>query len=254
MVTEGSTLPSIGSRRHDRSHASMPVQIYARITGVLLLLSVLSGFFGELYVPSKLVVSNDAAATASNFLAHDSLFRLGFANYLVEAVCDVALIFLFVLLLKPVNKHLAWLTAFFGIVSTATFATAKLFYFTGASIVGNANQLIAFSPDQVNTIALLSLNIYGYGGGLFMVFYGVASIIRGYLIFQSGYLPKLLGALVALGGVCFVIKNFTFVLAPASSSPYFLLPMLIAMLSLALWLIIRGVHASKWHDQAAASE
>lgn len=254
MVTEGSTLSPIGSRKHERSHANMPVQIYARITGVLLLLSVLSGFFGELYVPSKLIVSNDAAATASNFLAHDSLFRLGFANYLVEAVCDVALIFLFVLLLRPVNKHLAWLTAFFGLVSTATFATAKLFYFTGAFIVGNADQLMAFSPEQVNTIALLSLKIYGYGGGLFMVFYGVASIIRGYLIFQSGYLPKLLGALLALGGVCFVIKNFTFVLAPGSSSPYFLLPMLVAMLSLALWLIIRGVHASKWHDKAAASE
>lgn len=252
MTAEVSILSSTGSGK--QLHASLPVQIYARITGALLLLSVLAGFFGELYVPSKLIASNDAAATASNFITHDWLFRLGFANYLVEAVCDVALSFLFVLLLRPVSVHLAWLTAFFGLVSTATFATAKLFYFTGHFIVVSADQLIAFSPDQVNAIALLSLKIYGYGGGLFMVFYGVASIIRGYLIFQSGYLPRLLGALLLVGGFGFVIKNFTLVLAPAYSSSYLLLPMLIAMLSLALWLIIRGVNVPRWQENAAVSE
>lgn len=253
MVTTGTALSSGRSGELEGSHRDISVQVYARIAGVLLLLSVLSGFFGELYVPSKLMASNDAAATASNFLEHDSLFRLGFANYLVEAMCDVALVFLFVLLLKPVNVHLAWLTAFLGLVSTATFATAKLFYFTGAFIFANADQLVGFSPDQVNTIALMSLKVYGYGGGLFMVFYGTASIIRGYLILRSGYLPKLLGVLLALGGVCFVIKNFTLVLAPAWSFEYLLLPMLVAMLSLALWLIIRGVDASKWHEKALAS-
>jgi len=210
MVTEVSAHSSIEGKNHQRFYASTPIQAYARITGVLLLLSVLAGFFGELYVPSKLIVSNDAAATANNFLAHDSLFRLEFANYLLEAVCDVALSLLFVVLLRPVNTHLAWLTAFFGLVSTATFAVAKLFYFTASFIFENTDQLTAFSPDQVNAIALLSLKVYGYGGELFMVFYGVSS--------------------------------------------YFLLPMLVAMLSLASWLIIRGVHVPKWQEKAAVSE
>lgn len=254
MVTEVSTHTSTESRKHQHSHASMPVQTYARITGVLLLISVLAGFFGELYVPSKLIVSDDATATANNFITHDSLFRLGFANYLVEALCDVALSLLFVVLLRPVNIHLAWLTAFFGLVSTATFATAKLFYFTASYIVASNDQLMTISPDQMNAIALLLLKVYGYGGELFMVFYGVASIVRGYLIYQSGYLPKFLGAFLALGGFGFVIKNFTLVLAPGSSPSYLLLPMLIAMLSLAFWLIARGVNGSKWHEKAAVSE
>lgn len=242
MVTEAFT-PSSGVRgQHNLGRTSTSIQIYARVTGALLLLSVLAGFFGELYVPSKLLASNDAAATAGNFIEHDALFRLGFANYLVEAVCDVTLSLLFVVLLKPVHMHLAWLSAFFGLVSTATFAAAKLFYFTASFIVGSADLLVAFSPDQVNAIAMLTLEVYGYGGELFMVFYGVASILRGYLIVRSGYLPKLLGVLLATGGVGFVTKNFTLVLAPAYSSSYFLVPMLVAMLSLALWLIVRGVH------------
>jgi len=254
MVTDVSSLSAVETKNHQRSYANTSVQAYARIAGVLLLLSVLTGFFGQLYVPSKLVASNDAAATANNFLVHDSLFRLGFANYLLEAVCDVALSLLFVVLLRPVHMHLAWLAAFFGLVSTATFAVAKLFYFTASMIFQSTDQLMAFSPDQVNAIALLSLNVYGYCAELFMVFYGVASIIRGYLIVQSGYLPKLLGILLALGGFGFVMKSFTVILAPAFSSPYFLLPMLVAMLSLGSWLVIRGVHVWKWQDKAAFSE
>lgn len=100
------------------------VQVYARIAGTLLLLSVLAGIFGELYVQSKLVVPTDATMTANNFVAHDTLFRLGFASYLVEAVCDVALLFVFYVLLRPVHKYLALLAVCFGLVSTACFAMA----------------------------------------------------------------------------------------------------------------------------------
>jgi hypothetical protein len=106
----------------------------------------------------------------------------------------------------------------------------------------------------VNTLALLSLKVSGYGGGIFMVFYGIASIVRGYLIFQSGYLPRFLGVLLALGGLGFVTRNFTLVLAPAYASPFFLAPMTVAVLSLTLWLLVRGVDAPKWNDRAAACE
>jgi hypothetical protein len=227
------------------------IQTWARVAGVLFLLTIVAGGFGEFYVPSRLIVSGDAAATAKNI--HDSgwLFRLGFASYLVEAVCDIALSLILYVLLRPVRKDLALLAAFFGLVSTALFAVAELFYFAASLILGGAGYLKTFSPDQLNTLALLSLKLYGYGGGIFMVFYGVASILRGYLIFRSGYLPKFLGFLLALAGLGFVTRNFALVLAPAYAFDGLLLPMTIAAVSMTVWFLARGVDVAKWEAKAA---
>src|SRR6266508_2762679 len=92
-------------------------QKYARVAGVLFLLSLVAGGFGEFYVPSTLLARGDAAATARNLIAHDTLFRLGFAGYLVEGSCDIALTLLLYVLLRPVNRNLALLAAFFRLVS-----------------------------------------------------------------------------------------------------------------------------------------
>jgi hypothetical protein len=227
------------------------VQAYARIAGVLFLLSIVAGAFGEAYVPSRVIVSGDAAATAKNIIAFDSLFRLGFASYLVEAVCDIALNLILYVLLRPVRKDLALLAAFFGLVSTTLFGVAELFYFAASLILGGADYLKTFSPDQLNTLALLSLKMYGYGGGIFMVFYGIAAVLRGYLIFRSGYLPKALGVLLALAGLGFVTRNFALVLAPAYASDALLLPMVLAGVSLTVWLLVRGVDVPKWEAKAA---
>jgi hypothetical protein len=226
------------------------VQTYARIAGVLFLLSIVAGGFGEAYVPAKIIVSGDASATASNIHALGSLFRWGFAIYLIEAMCDIALALIFYALLRPVQKYLSLLAAFFGILSTALFAVAELFYFAASHILGGANYLKSFSPDQLNTLALLSLKLYGLGAGIFMAFYGIAWIIRGYLIFRSGYFPKFLGVLLMIAGLGFMAKNFTLVLAPAYASDVLLLPMFGAGMSLTVWLFVKGVDVAKWEAKA----
>ncbi len=233
----------------------MRVQTYARIAGVLFLISIVAGGFGELYVPTVLIVSGDATATANNVIASDFLFRMGFASYLVEAVCDIALTLILYVLLRPVGRELALLTAFFRLVGTAIFAASELFYFAPAFILGGADYLKSFSPDQLNTLAYVSLRMYVYGGGLFFAFGGVGSILLGYLIFRSGYLPKILGALMALGGLGFVIRSFALALVPASASlgVILLLPTGLAMLSLTGWLLVRGVDVPKWGARAAAA-
>jgi hypothetical protein len=233
----------------------MRVRTYARIAGVLFLISIVAGGFGELYVPTVLIVSGDATATANNVIASDFLFRMGFASYLVEAICDIALTLILYVLLRPVGRELALLTVFFRLVGTAIFAATELFYFAPAFILGGADYLKTFSPDQLNTLAYLSLRMYVYGGGLFFVFGGVGSILLGYLMFRSGYLPKILGALMALGGLGFVIRSFALALAPASASlgVLLLLPTGIAMLSLTGWLLVKGVDVPKWEARAAAA-
>ena len=227
------------------------VQTYARIAGVLLLVSLVGGGFGEAYAPAQLIVAGNASATAHNVIASDLLFRLGFLGYLSEAVCDVALAFLLYVLLRSVHANLAFLAVLFRLMATATFAFGELFYFAPSLILGGDAYLKTFSSDQRNALALLSFNVYGFAGGMSQVFYGIASIVLGYLMFRSGYLPRVLGALLAIGGLGFVASTVALVLAPTYASSVLLLPTILAMLALALWLLVRGVDVGKWNERGA---
>ena len=223
------------------------VQTYSRAVGILLVLSMVGGFFGEMYVPS-LMLGEDAATTAAQLRSNDGLFRLGFAAYLVEAVSDVVLAWLFYVILKPVHRELALLSAFFGLVSTTLFAVTKMFYFAAPMFVRGSEYLTAFPSDQLDAFATLFLSLYGVLSGLTMLFYGMPWIIRGYLTYKSDYLPRALGLLMIAAGVGFVGKTITYVLVPAYSSNLLLAPMFFNALALAIWMLVRGVD----HDKFAA--
>ncbi len=230
----------------------MNVQRYARIAGVLFLLSMVAGGFGEAYVPSKLIVSADPTATAANLRNFDFLYRLGFAAFLIESLCDITLVLILYALLKPVSKELSLLAAFFGLIGTALFAFAELFYFAPPLILGRA-YLNTFTPDQLNSLALLSLKFYGYAGMIFTAYYGMSWIVRAYLIFRSGYLPKLLGVLMAIGGIGFVVRNFLLVLAPAYASDVLLMLMFPGGLTMTVWLLVKGINVQKWNARVNAA-
>ena len=230
------------------------VQKYARLAGVLGLLSFVGGGFGEAYVPSVLIASADATATARNIVASAFLFRLGFAGYLVEALCDVGLTWALYVLLRPVHRDLALLTVCFRLVSTAGFAMAEVLHFAASPILGGADYLKTFSPDQLNTLALLFVKLGGHGGAVFSMFYGFACVFLGYLIFQSSFLPRVVGVLLALGGLGFVARTFVAVLAPAYASPFFFAPAALAWLLLTVWLLVRGVNVPKWQERAALAD
>jgi hypothetical protein len=232
------------------------IQTYARIAGVVFLVAIVGGGFGEFFAPSTLIVPGDATATAQHLITSDLFFRLGFLAYLTEAITDVTLTFLLYVLLRPVHANLAKLAVLFRIMATATFAFGELFYFAPSLILGGDGYLKTFSPAQLQTLALLSLNVYGLVGGLFTVFYGIASLLFGFLLFRSGYLPRVLGALWVLGGLGFVTWNVLLVLAPAYVSPFLPVPQLLAILSSGLWLLVKGVDVEKWkeHEAVAAYE
>jgi Domain of unknown function (DUF4386) len=230
------------------------IQRYARVAGILFFLTLVFGFFGEAYAPGKFIVPGDAAATARNIINSPGLYRLGFASYLIEALCDIALAWIFYVLLRAVNHDLALLSAFFGLVSTAIYAMAELFYFAALIILRNATALAAFSPEQLNALALLALKISGNCGWIFLAFYGVPSVLRGYLIYRSGYLPKFLGILLLTAGLGFITKDFLVVLAPAYASDALLLPMFLAIFSLMLWFLFKGVDAQEWQRRRDATQ
>jgi hypothetical protein len=150
---------------------AVSAQTYARIAGVVFLVSFVAGGFGEFYAPSQLIVPGNAATTAHKIIGSDLFFRLGFVAYLGEAVTDVALTFLLYVLLRPVQANLALLAVFFRLMATATFAFAELFYFAPSLILGGDGYLKTFSPDQLHALALLSLSVYSAAGYLYIVFY-----------------------------------------------------------------------------------
>lgn len=229
-----------------------PVQTYARIAGVLLLISFIGGTFGELIVPTTVIAQGNAAETSSRILAHESLFRIGFAAYLSEALCDVALALVFYILLKPVHRNLALFSAFLGLISTALFAVCELFFFAAPVLLRSPAYSSTFSTAQLSSIVYFFVYIYSAGAGLFMVFYGLASIIRGYLIYRSTYIPRFIGVLLIILGVAFVAKNLTLVLAPAYSWDFLLLPAPLTILVLTVWFLWKGVDVEKWKARVLA--
>lgn len=229
------------------------VQRYARIGGILILISFVAGLFGEVYVPSIMSAPTAGVAAAHAASSHLALLlRMGFAGYLAEALCDVSLTLILYVLLTPVHRNLSLLAAFFRLVSTAVFGASEFFYLAALLAAGGAEHLKTFSNGQLDALARFSLDVYGYGSSA-PVFYGAAAIVIGYLIYRSGFLPRFLGVLWVLGGIGQVTNTFTVVLAPAYASFWQMLPLLIAMMALALWFLVRGVDVTKWRGRAAIS-
>ena len=227
---------------------------YARLAGFLLLVSLIAGGFGEGYMPSKLIVSADPAATFRNLGDSITLYRASFVAYLAEALCDVTLALVFYVLLKPVSRNVALLAAFFGLVSTATFAFAELFYFAPSLLVSGSGALARWSDPEKELFTQVAMRLYGFGGTIFMVFYGVASLLRGVLIYRSRYLPRTLGVVLILGGAGFILESLVAAMAPSLDSGFYALPMFIAMVALAGWFLVKGIHPERWTRRVTAGD
>jgi hypothetical protein len=236
----------------EQFYSELSIQRYARTAGGLFLLTIIAGFFGELYVPAHLIVSGDSAATAHNLATSRELLNAGFASYLTEAMCDVLLLWIMYVLLRPVHRDLALLAAFFGIVSMSLFAVAEVFFFAPPLLLNGGASTTAFTPDQVNALMSLSFRLYGRVSGMYMLFYGMAVLIRGYLIIRSTFLPTAIGVVMCIAGGAFILRNVAFVLFPAYASDLLLAPMLLATLSIAVWLLVKGVDKDGWRASVSS--
>src|ERR1700675_511382 len=176
-------------------------RLKARITGVLYLLTILTGIFAQGFVSGRLVVDGDAAATAANILAHRGLFQLGFAVYLIEMACNIVMTALFYNLLKPAGRSVSLLAAFLGLAGCVIKTFSRVFFIAPLFVLGSAHYLSVFSTEQLQALALLFLNVNDHGAAIALVFFGLYALLTGYLIIRSTFLPRILGALSVLGGL-----------------------------------------------------
>lgn len=232
-------------------------QTYARTAGVLYLAIIALGLFGELYVRATLVVPGNAAATAQAIANAPLLWRAGIVGDLLMHLCDVLVIVVFYLLLRPVSKSLALLATLINLVQTAVLAANKLNLVVPLLLLQDGVYAKAFAPEQLHALSQLAIHAHAYGFGIGLIFFGAACLIRGYLIFKCGFWPKTLGVLIAIAGLSYLINSFALLLAPAVAAALFpavLIPALIGELVLCLWLIFKGVNVQAWQQRVDASQ
>jgi len=167
--------------------------VRADIFGVLYLTSILTGAAATL-VRWRLVVPEDAMATATNILAHEPLFWMLLAADLISVSCYVAATLLFYEMFKPVNKLLSLLTAFFGLMSCAIVAFACLFHIAALVVLGGAQYLNMLAIEPLQVLALMCLKLRAQAYSVSLVFFGFNCLLIGYLIFKSNFLPRIVGA------------------------------------------------------------
>ena len=185
-----------------------------RFAGLLYVLVSIPGFFGIMYVPSKLIVHGNAMATASNIAAHDTLFRLGIASNLIGQVLFMWVALALYDLLKGVNQRRATLMLTLFVVSVPIALLNELNAIAALILVRGADFLWIFERPQREALAMLFLNLHGNGYDVAEIFWGLWLVPLGLLVYRSGFIPRILGVLLILNCFTYLEDSFAFLLFP----------------------------------------
>ena len=223
-----------------------------RILAALYLFVVTAGIIAQAVIADRLVVAGDAGRTASNIVASEALYRLAFTIFMLEMVAQLGVTVLFYDLLKPVNRSLARLTMVIGLTGSGIKTMARLFFYAPLILLGGASYLSAFGQPQLEALSLLLLRINSQGAAIALVFVGFEALLRGWLLFHSGFLPRVLGLLSMIGGLGWL----TWLWPPLGSQAFIGVALfaLVGVVATAGWLLIRGVDDAKWKERAALAE
>ena len=217
----------------------------ARALGLLFLFVIVCGVFAQGFVSNRLINFSDAAATANNILAHKGLFTLGFTVYLIEMTSQVVTAALWYVLLRPVSRPIALSAAFIELAGAIIKTFARVFFITPLWVLGGGSTILhSFTSEQVQSLALILLRSNDIGAATAMAFFGFSSLFNGYLIFKSTFLPRWLGVMGMIAGLCWLLFLYP-PLGRAAFGITALYGLLVSVVTI-LWLVIRGVDEEKW--------
>jgi len=213
-----------------------------RFAGLLYVLFSIPGFFAIIYVPSKLVVHGNAAATGANISAHETLFRLGIA---AQLVCQAGFIFVALALydlLKGVNRRHASLWVILVVVAVPVAFVNEVNSIAALVLVRGADFLFIFDKPQRDALAMLFLNLHNEGLGVVEILWGLGFFPLGLLVYRSRFLPRFLGVWLAIDGFAYVILSLTSVLVPQYSQKVYTIsqPAFFGEVVFMMWLVIKG--------------
>jgi hypothetical protein len=226
-----------------------------RLTGGLYLYIMVAAMFAEAFVRDRLVVTGDAAATARNIASSEALWRWGVAADVSTTLCDIAVAALLFVLLRPVSRTGSLCAAFFRLAYAAAMTANAVFLLAPMLLLGGAPGRSATELSQIQSLLMYALRLHAAGFDIALVFFGAHLVLVGVLIARSTFLPRLLGAALAVAGVCYVANSFIGFVAPGLASslfPWILLPGFLAEAGLTLWLLIVGVNPQRWNTAPVA--
>lgn len=229
------------------AHAS--INRTARLAGGLYLAMMPFAFFGIIYVPSVLLVRGDAATTSRNIMESEWLFRSGTVSHLIGQIIFIFLVLALYRLLKPVNKDHAILMVVLALLGIPIAFLNEVNNLATLRLLSSADDG-AFTSTQLHAQAMLFLDMRGSGILVAQIFWGLWLLPLGFLVFRSGFLPKLLGILLVIGGAGYLIDSGTQLLFPglATISQF----TFVGELLLPLWLLIKGVNVERWQQVTLA--
>jgi hypothetical protein len=219
----------------------------ARIAGFLYLMHFITFFLADNGVHSTAVGSIDVAATAHNIMSSEWLFRFGFVNFLLTAIFFLLAAWALYVLLKPVNKDLALLFVLLNLGGVAIWCTILLSEYAALLILSSADFLKVFQAEQLQALSMLSLNLFQNGFMISQLLLNLWLFPLGYLVFKSGYLPRILGIALLIDGLAMLTWFIQFFFLPGFEliSTISLAVSFLAEGSLCLWLLIKGVKHQK---------
>jgi hypothetical protein len=220
-----------------------------RILAALYLFVIAAGITGQAVIADRLIVSGDAAATAANIRANPSLYRLAYTIFMLEMVAQVMTSALFYDLLKPVNRTVARLMAIVGITGSGIKTFARLFFYAPLIVLGGAPYLTAFTPAQLDVLSTVLIRINSAGASIGLIFFGFEGLLRGWLVFNSGFLPRFLGVLSMIAGLGWL----TYLWPPLGAQAFIFVALfaIAGVLMTTGWLFIRGVDEARWRERAS---
>lgn len=219
---------------------------YARLAGLLYLIPMLVGPFSMMYVPSRILVAGDAAATTTNLLASEPLYRLGMASEAVVMLSELALTAVLYFLLKPAGR---------GLALTATFARLGMTILQAANLVPAlaalefAHAAGPFDAAQLHALVLLSLRLHEHGVLVWQILFGFHCGLIGVLVYRSGFFPRVMGVLLGIAALGYTLNGLGDLVAPAHAATFAAvvgLTALVGEVPFVFWLLIKGADEARW--------
>ena len=226
--------------------------VRARLAGFWYLLANLFAPITLLYLPARFIVRGDAAATASNIMASESLFRLGVGLSLFTFIAQIFLALVLYQLLNVVNKNMAALMVIFALMAVPIAMLNELNQLAAVLLLSGADYLKAFTAAQLQALVYAFLRLHGQGLNIAQIFWGLWLFPMGYLVFKSGFLPRVLGLLLIVAGFGYVIQSFASLLWPSLQVDLIFVTGWGELFFL-LWLLIKGVNVDQWNKRALES-
>ncbi len=228
------------------------VKTTARVTGLLYLALLPLGIFG-VFATSNLIVPGDAARTAGNIVASESLFRLSIVSALLVQVINIFVVLALYRLLAPVGKNMASLMVVFILMGVPIAMLNELNNLAILQLLKNGTGYLgSFTPSQVQALVPLFLELHKLGVSIVSIFWGLWLFPMGYLVFKSGFLPRILGGLLIIGCLGYLVESLSALLLPGLRVNVALFTFWGEVL-LPLWLLIKGVDVKRWEKLAPAA-